>query len=128
MLWICSKGKKVAILSFGTVLKRCRKPADDLGATLVNMRFVKPLDEKLLEKLSQEHQYLITVEDNTVLGGAGGAVGEWVLNHKLKVKVKNIGLPDYFLPHGGQEEILNEAGLSEEGILSQIKKFIEKEV
>ena len=122
------KGKKVAILSFGTVLKRCRKPADDLGATLVNMRFVKPLDEKLLEKLSQEHQYLITVEDNTVLGGAGGAVGEWVLNHKLKVKVKNIGLPDYFLPHGGQEEILNEAGLSEEGILSQIKKFIEKEV
>ncbi|MEF3691803.1 MAG: 1-deoxy-D-xylulose-5-phosphate synthase [Candidatus Moraniibacteriota bacterium] len=125
---LVTKGKKIAIVAFGTVLKKCQKPAEKLGATLVNMRFVKPLDEKLLKELSRKHQYLITVEDNTVLGGAGSAVGEFILNNKIKIKVKNIGLPDYFLPHGGQEEILNEAGLSEEGILSQIENFIEKEV
>ena len=121
---IISEKDRVAILSFGAVLDRCKKVADDLGATLVNMRFVKPLDGKLLLKLSKTHQYFITVEDNAVLGGAGSAVNEFVLNNKLDVKVKNIGLPDKFLPHGSRDEILTEAGLGEAEILEAIKDFV----
>lgn len=123
---LLSKGKEVAILVFGAVLDRCEKVAKDLDASLVNMRFVKPLDKKLLRKISQTHKYLITVEDNSVLGGAGSAVNEFVLNNKLDVRVKNIGLPDEFLAHGSRDEILKEAGLSEEKIMKSIKEFIQE--
>jgi 1-deoxy-D-xylulose-5-phosphate synthase len=115
---------KVVILSFGAMLDKCTKAANELNATLVNMRFIKPLDEDLLKKLAQTHQYLITVEDNTILGGAGSAVNEFVLNNKLDLKVKNIGLPDMFLAHGSREEVLAEAGLSEESIMKIIKDFV----
>lgn len=117
------KGKKIAILSFGAFTRNCLKVAKGLGATLVNMRFVKPLDEKLLKEVAKTHKYFITVEDNTIVGGAGSAVNEFVLNQGLDVKVKNLGLPDKFLQHGTREEILAEVGLDEEGILNSIKKF-----
>lgn len=119
-----SASRRIAILSFGTLLKNCKKSAEQLEATLVDMRFVKPLDEKLLEELSKTHDYFVTVEDNAMMGGAGSAVNECVLNNKLDVKVKNIGLPDKFLGHGTREEILAEAGLDEEAILEAIKNFI----
>ena len=119
-----SRGSKVAILVFGPLIEKCLMPVKELNATLVNMRFVKPLDEKLLLKLTKDHKYFITVEDNSVIGGAGSAVNEFVLNNKLGVKVKNIGLPDKFLAHGSRDEILGEAGLSEGNILKAIKNFI----
>jgi len=90
----------------------------------VNMRFAKPLDENLLSELAASHQYFITVEDNVIAGGAGSAVNEFVLKNKLKVCVRNIGLPDKFLGHGSREEILAEAGLDEDEILNSIKSFI----
>lgn len=121
---ILAEGKKVAILVFGAVLDKCEKVAQNLGATLVNMRFVKPLDESLLKELAQNHKYFITVEDNVILGGAGSAVNEWVLNNQINVSVKNIGLPDEFLPHGSRDEILAQVGLNEEGIERAIKGFI----
>ena len=121
---IIEEGEGVAILSFGAMLENSKKAAKELGATLVNMRFVKPLDEELLKKLSQSHDYFITIEDNSIKGGAGSAVNEFVLNNKLDVKVKNLGLPDEFLPHGGRDEILEEAGLGEDGILESIRDFI----
>jgi 1-deoxy-D-xylulose-5-phosphate synthase len=121
---IIREGKKVAILSFGTMLNVCQKVAEKIDATLVNMRFVKPLDEELLKKLAQSHDYFITVEDNVVAGGAGSAVCEFVLNNSLNVKVKNLGLSDKFLEHGSREEILASVGLDEASILNSITNFI----
>lgn len=122
---IVREGKEIAILAFGTMLDNARKAAEESDATLVNMRFVKPLDEELLKKLAESHKYFVTVEDNVVAGGAGSAVNEFVLNAGLKVTVKNLGLPDKFLGHGTREEILSEAGLDEESILNSIASFIE---
>lgn len=119
-------GKGVAILAFGTMVGRSRKAAEITGGTLVDMRFVKPLDEKLLKKLAGSYKYLVTVEDNSYLGGAGSAVNEFFSKEGLKVSVKNLGLPDRFLAHGSREEILAEIGLDEEGILNSISAFILK--
>ncbi|MFA6184070.1 MAG: 1-deoxy-D-xylulose-5-phosphate synthase [Parcubacteria group bacterium] len=118
--------KNIAILSFGTMLGRCEKIAKEMGATLVDMRFIKPLDGKLLKKLSINHRYFITVEDNAVLAGAGSAVNEFFLDNKIEVLIKNLGLPDTFLAHGSREEVLTEAGLSEENIKKTILDFIKK--
>jgi 1-deoxy-D-xylulose-5-phosphate synthase len=121
---IVREGKNIAILAFGDMLNKSKKAAEKLDATLVDMRFVKPLDEELLKKLSDSHAYFITVEDNVIAGGAGGAVNEFVLQNKIKVSVKNIGLPDKILSHGAREEILAEAGLDKDGILNSIVSFI----
>jgi 1-deoxy-D-xylulose-5-phosphate synthase len=117
-------GKKLAILAFGVMLEKCRRAAEEMGATLVDMRFVKPLDEKLLGELSKSHTHFVTVEDNVVLGGAGSAVNEFFAREKIGTNIKNLGLPDRFLEHGSREEILAEAGLDENGILKEIQKFL----
>ncbi|HOF42363.1 MAG TPA: 1-deoxy-D-xylulose-5-phosphate synthase [Candidatus Moranbacteria bacterium] len=121
---VVCKGKDIAILAFGPLVENCRKATDELGATLVNMRFVKPLDEELLKNLAKTHKYFVTVEDNAISGGAGSAVNEFFAREKIKVFIKGLGLPDKFLDHGTREEILIEAGLDEEGILKSIKSFI----
>jgi len=121
---ILREGGKIAILSFGVMLGECKKASEKLDATLADMRFIKPLDEKFLEELSKDHEYFITVEDNAIQGGAGSAVNEFILNNKLEVKIKNIGLPDKFLEHGTREEILADAELNEKGILKSIKSFL----
>lgn len=120
---VLNEGKDIAILTFGAMAERCEKVAQKVGATLVNMRFVKPIDEKLLEKLSKTHKYFVTVEDNALLGGAGSAVNEFVFKEGLGVSVHNIGLPDEFLPHGSRDEVLDEAGLSEKNIARIIKEL-----
>jgi len=122
---IIREGKKAAILVFGAMVDNSKMAAEKINATLVNMRFVKPLDKALLKKLAKAHQYFVTVEDNVIAGGAGSAVNEFVFSAGLNVKVKNLGLPDKFLGHGTREEVLSEAGLDEEGILKAIKNFIE---
>lgn len=121
---VIRKGEKIAILSFGTLLKRCEDIAKELNATLVNMRFVKPLDEKLLKELSKNHKYFITIEDNAVKSGAGSAVNEFFMNNKIEVFVKNLGLPDKFLEHGSRDEVLAEAGLNEGEIKKSILDFV----
>lgn len=121
---IIRTGKNVAILSFGTLLEKCKKTADELDATLVDMRFVKPLDEEMLKKISETHKYFVTVEDNVISGGAGSAVNEFISKENLKISMKNLGLPDKFLEHGTREELLKEIGLDEEGILEKARGFI----
>lgn len=123
---ILIKGDKIAILSFGALTNGCKNISKELGATLVDMRFIKPLDEKLILKLSKNHKYFITLEENSIIGGAGSGVNEFVLNNKLDIKIKNIGLPDKFLAHGSRDEILAEVGLDELGITREIKEFIKK--
>jgi 1-deoxy-D-xylulose-5-phosphate synthase len=121
---VMMNGKKIAILSFGAMLESSKKAAEKLGASLVDMRFIKPLDGKLLKKLAKTHQYFITVEDNVIMGGAGSAVNEFVLSQKLEVKIKNLGIPDSFVSHGGRDEILEDLGLSAEGILKNAEEFV----
>ncbi len=116
-------GESIAILSFGALLSPATTAADVLNATLINMRFIKPLDEKMIIKLADSHQLLVTIEDNTVMGGAGSAVNECLLAHHYNIPVLNLGLPDKFQAHGTRDEVLSEAKLSSSDIIAQIEHF-----
>ena len=119
-------GEHIAILSFGTLLSEATKAAKALNATLVDMRFVKPLDSELIDDLVNKHQVIVTVEDNVIAGGAGSAVNEYLLNSKQnqQINILNIGLPDEFIKHGTQQEIHHELGLDCEGIVKRINQFL----
>ncbi len=117
-------GKKTAILSFGGLLEICNQAAEQVDATLIDMRFVKPLDEELLKQLSDTHALFITVEENAQQGGAGSAVNEFVLNQGLTIAVRNIGLPDEFFSHGAPEDLRQQAGLTSEHIVEVIQKAL----
>ncbi|MGV3590872.1 MAG: 1-deoxy-D-xylulose-5-phosphate synthase [Gammaproteobacteria bacterium] len=118
---IVREGKDVAILAFGTLLKDARAAADNLDATLVDMRFVKPLDEALLATLAGNHQLFVTIEENTLKGGAGSAVGEFLDAQNLQVPLLSLGLPDRFLEHGRAPDLLAACGLDASGIESSIR-------
>ena len=114
------RGQRVAILSFGALLKPCLEAAEKLNATVANMRFVKPLDEELVRELAASHEWLVTLEENTILGGAGGAVLEALEKKGIQRKVLQLGLPDRFVDHGDAARLLKECGLDAEGIHASI--------
>jgi len=118
------QGNKISILSFGTLLAEGQKAAEALDASLVDMRFVKPIDEALITEMAASHDVLVTLEDNALIGGAGSAVNDYVLAQGLAIKVLNIGLPDQFIKHGTQQEIHQELGLDCEGIVNKINTFV----
>ncbi|THB70354.1 MAG: 1-deoxy-D-xylulose-5-phosphate synthase [Gammaproteobacteria bacterium] len=120
-------GDSVAILCFGALLQECEKVAQEEGFTLINMRFVKPLDEEMLLQLAKSHEVLVTVEDNMVAGGAGSAVNEFLLAVGKKISILNIGIPDQYVPQGSREQMLAEFGLDGAGIKSAINDFLEKQ-
>ena len=124
---ICRRGKGIAVLSFGSVLSEGLEVAEKLDATLVNMRFIKPLDEDLLLQLSTEYDVFITLEDNAVMGGAGSAVNEFLFKEQCQNRVLNLGLPDIFMEHASREQILEDAGLATSGILRAIEDFLDTE-
>jgi 1-deoxy-D-xylulose-5-phosphate synthase len=113
-----------AILNFGSTLDEAKIAAKQLNTTLVDMRFVKPLDFTLIDKIVAEHDVIITVEDNAIAGGAGSGVNEYILSQGIAIKILNIGLPDSFIKHGTQQEIHQELGLDSKGIINKIKAFI----
>jgi 1-deoxy-D-xylulose-5-phosphate synthase len=115
------EGDTIAILSFGSMLQVSTIAAKELDATVVDMRFVKPLDRDCVLKLAGSHQLLVTVEENSVLGGAGSAVNECLAAAGHQVDICNIGIPDNYIQHASREECLAEAGLDAEGILRQIR-------
>lgn len=117
-------GKSVAILAFGTLLQQAKPAAERLEATLVDMRFVKPLDEELLGELAASHDYLVTLEDGALMGGAGSAVNEALQRLRLYKPVLNLGLPDRFIEQGSQEEIYSLLGLDSAGIELSIRNFM----
>jgi 1-deoxy-D-xylulose-5-phosphate synthase len=117
------EGQGIAILAFGTMVAPAAEAGGKLGATVVNMRFVKPLDEELILKLAQTHELLATVEENAVAGGAGSGVTEILNAHGHRLPVLNLGLPDEFLEQGSREELLAQCGLDAEGIFRAIERF-----
>ncbi|TAL73797.1 MAG: 1-deoxy-D-xylulose-5-phosphate synthase [Rhodanobacter sp.] len=114
------RGHRLALLSFGALLPRAAQIAVELDATLVNMRFVKPLDETLLLELAQTHEAFVTLEDNAIAGGAGSAVAECLAAHAITLPILHLGLPDRFLEHGTRDEVLALAGLSVDGLRQAI--------
>ncbi|MBA0167523.1 MULTISPECIES: 1-deoxy-D-xylulose-5-phosphate synthase [Pectobacterium] len=118
------QGETIAILNFGTLLPEAQIAAEQLNATLVDMRFVKPLDEALLEELAQSHSTFVTLEENAIMGGAGSGVNEFLMAKRLAVSVLNIGLPDVFIPQGSQEEIRADLGLDAAGIERRITQWM----
>jgi len=120
---VCREGDSgVAILVFGTLLAKAASVADTLDATLVDMRFVKPLDETLLITLGEQSTLLVTIEENAVLGGAGSAVNEFLEAQGINTPVLNLGLPDEFLEHGRADDMLASCGLDSAGILNAIER------
>lgn len=118
------QGEKLAILNFGTLLPEAAATAEALNATLVDMRFVKPLDEALIAEIAATHDSLITLEEGAIKGGAGSGVNEFVMAKRLAVPVLNIGLPDEFIPQGTQDEVRHDYLLDAEGIQQQIARWL----
>ena len=116
--------KSIALLSFGSMLVQAKKAAIELNATLVDMRFVKPLDETLIDELNANHDCLVTIEDNAIAGGAGSGVNEYLLAQGKSVCILNIGVADHFVKHGTQEEVHQELGLDAQGIIAKVRNFI----
>ncbi|ROH87232.1 1-deoxy-D-xylulose-5-phosphate synthase [Pseudomethylobacillus aquaticus] len=116
------QGKNVALLVFGSLLPAALQAAEPLDATVVNMRFVKPLDTALIAQLAISHKLLVTVEENTLSGGAGTAVLEALQAMQLTVEALCLGLPDQFIEHGVHETMLADCGLNAQGILASIEK------
>jgi len=114
-------GKNIAILAFGSMLAPSLAAAEKLDATVVNMRFVKPLDSELVLRMAREHSLLVTVEENTILGGAGSAVAECLAQNGVLVQVLQLGLPDHFIEQGDPARLLAECGLDASGIEVSIR-------
>lgn len=118
------RGEQLAILNFGTLLPEAQAAAEALNATLVDMRFVKPLDEALVLELAASHESLVTLEEGAIKGGAGSGVNELLMAKRVALPVLNIGLPDEFIPQGTQNEIRHDYQLNAAGIQQQIAAWL----
>jgi len=117
------EGRELAILAFGSMVEPCRAVAERLNATLIDMRFVKPLDRAAILAAAANHAKLVTVEENAVMGGAGSGVNELLAAEGVMADILNLGLDDSFLEHGTREECLHMAGLDLEGIMARVVRF-----
>ena len=115
------EGRKVALLVFGVQLPEAMLVGQALDATVVDMRFVKPLDEALIRRMAESHELLVTIEENSIMGGAGSAVGEFLAAQNLQQPILHLGLPDYYVEHAKPSEMLKECGLDAAGIEASIR-------
>jgi 1-deoxy-D-xylulose-5-phosphate synthase len=118
------QGGDIVLLAFGTQLGLAEQVADELGATVANMRFIKPLDEQLVLRLAGEHRLLVTLEENVVMGGAGSAVAECLAAHDCSVPLIHFGLPDRYQEQGTQSEQLADAGLTPGAVIARIRQAV----
>lgn len=117
------KGKNIALLNFGTLIDNAINAAKSIDGTVIDMRFVKPIDENLIIKISKTHNLIITIEENTIIGGAGSAVNEVLIKTKNKIPTINLGLPDKYISQGNQKDIYSQLGLDSDGIIKSIYNF-----
>jgi 1-deoxy-D-xylulose-5-phosphate synthase len=117
------RGRGVALLAFGAMVPVAERVAAELDATVVKMRFVKPLDEETVLAMAESHAALVTLEDNAVMGGAGSAVAECLAAHRVLVPLLNLGIPDHFIEHGSREECLAAAGLDEASVTEAVRAW-----
>jgi len=118
------RGNNIALLAFGSMVTPALKAGEILDATVVNMRFVKPLDEALIKQLAQTHDLLVTIEENAVMGGAGSAVAEYLNSQNIPCQILHLGLPDRFIEHGDSKQLLADCGLDAEGITKAVQERI----
>jgi 1-deoxy-D-xylulose-5-phosphate synthase len=118
------QGRRIALLSFGTLLEATLAAGEQLDATVANMRFVKPLDHALVRQLAETHDVLVSIEENAVIGGAGSEVARSLEAQGLVKPLLRLGLPDHFVEHGDQAQMLAELGLDAAGIIRQVQAFI----
>ena len=127
-LTVC-EGSTIAILVFGELLKNVFDISKRLSLTLIDMRFAKPLDTKKINELSKTHEYFITLEDNVVIGGAGSAVNEHIMQNGLDINIINLGIPDKIISHGSQDELYSEIGLDKKSLeikINELYNYISK--
>ena len=117
------RGRGVALLAFGAMVPVAEEIARELDATVVNMRFVKPLDEEIVLSMAGSHRALVTLEDNALMGGAGSAVAECLAAHRMLVPLLNLGIPDHFIEHGSRDECLQAAGLDAASVLEAVRAW-----
>ena len=115
------QGTGIALLAFGSMVGLALSVGEALNATVVNMRFIKPLDEALVVELARSHDLLVTIDENAVMGGAGSAVSEVLAAQGIAAQVLHIGLPDCFLQHGAREDMLREAGLTSDQVEAKVR-------
>ena len=118
-------GKRIALLAFGPMLAPALEVGETLDATVVNMRFAKPLDGDTIVKMAESHDLLVTIDENSIPGGAGSAVNELLAENNFSIPVLNIGLPDRFIEHGEREDMLTDAGLDAAGLETSIRAFLD---
>ncbi len=116
------QGKKVALLVFGSLLNEALIAAEELNATVINMRFVKPLDGDMLKSIAKNHKLIVTLEENVIAGGAGSGINEWLQANNFNNAVINMGLPDHFVEHGATQQLLAGCGLDAQSIIQSIKE------
>ena len=119
-------GQRIALLAFGSLLAPALEAAAELDASVVNMRFVKPLDAAMIARIAATHELLVTLEENVVAGGAGSAVNECLSALQLTIPVLNMGLPDRFIEHGTVAELLSDCGLDRTGIVDRINEYLQQ--
>ena len=121
---VCSEGRSgLALLAFGALLEGAAVAAERLDATLVNMRFVKPLDEELLASLCRSQRALVTIEENVLAGGAGTGVAESLASQGLRIPLLRLGIPDRFMEHGSRARCLAAARLDAAGLGDNIESW-----
>jgi len=116
-------GKGIAILAFGTMVEAASTAGEILDATVVNMRFVKPMDESLILEMAASHELLVTFEENVIAGGAGSAINEVLAANGIGQLAINYGLPDRLIQHGSRDDMLRDAGLTTEGLIEFIRRY-----
>ncbi|MDO5609547.1 MAG: 1-deoxy-D-xylulose-5-phosphate synthase [Pseudomonadota bacterium] len=121
------QGQRIALLAFGAIVPAAEKVGEELGLTVINMRFVKPLDRALIVELARNHQGLVTLEDNVIAGGAGSGVAELLAAEGITMPILHLGLPDAFQHHASREDLLAEAGLDAAGIRAAIEQRFPQE-
>lgn len=119
------QGKRIALLAFGSMVQVAGQVAEQMDATLINMRFIKPIDQAAIMAAAEQHELLVTMEENAVMGGAGSAVAEALNAQGVTAKLLQLGLPDAYLDHGKPADMLALAGLNAEGIVTAIKQRLE---